>query len=80
MSPKGGAEALHAFPAPFQLQLTHPVALQGFYRHWRAAAPPRLQERRGTGTIFRPVLTMTSDKTSTTEPFASVRGIAGTAM
>lgn len=38
------------------------------------------QQRRGTGTIFRPVLTMTSDKTSTTEPLASVRGIAGTRM
>lgn len=40
MSPKGGAGALQAFPAPLQLQLTHPVAPQDFYRPWRAAAPP----------------------------------------
>lgn len=34
----------------------------------------------GTGTIFRPLLTMTSGKTSMTEPFASATSTAGTTV
>lgn len=38
----------------------------------------RDQQRHGTGTIFRPVLTMTSGKRSSTEPFAYAAGTVGT--
>lgn len=77
ISPKGRAEA---FPALLQLQLTHPAAQQEFYKPCRAAAPLRSAETHEIGTIFRPVLTMTSGKTSMTEPFASATGTVGTSM
>lgn len=77
MSPRGRAEAL---PAPFQLQFPQPAAPQGFHSRGERQLRPAERHRRGTGTISRPGLTMTSDNTSATEPFASGRGIAGTGM
>lgn len=76
ISPKGRAEAFHA---PVQLQLTHPAALQELYKPCRAVSP-KSAKTHGIGTIFRPVLTMTSSKTSVTEPFASSVGTADTRM